>query len=142
MITYDNIPTNNVQNLFMYPNPVHVHPARWPAARVGLSRPASEALTGSVGVPIAATGSVPPASPVQAAVARQLHGSCVYLIDGWWAYELCHQRHMRQFHVSQEHSIEALHTLGSHSYPIRASSPTLPASLHPSMRCSVSTRQP
>ena len=99
-------------------------PCRWPAVKVGMTRPAADALTGSLGTPIKVTGSVPPASSVESAVARQLHGSCAYLMDGWWTYELCHQRHLRQFHVSVDNGIEQIHTLGTslnpnplHMYP-------------------------
>jgi len=32
----------------------------------------------------------------------QLDGSCAYLNQGWWTYEWCHRRHVRQFHLEAQ----------------------------------------
>mgnify|MGYP002635318669 FL=1 len=39
------------------------------------------------------------AGPSPASLLRSLEGSCLYRIeDTWWTYELCFERHVRQFH--------------------------------------------
>ena len=75
--------------------------------------PSSEALTGDLGAPLEARARLPPATPAQAALSRQLHAKCLYLPAGWWSYELCHGHHVRQFHVSQAHAVEQVNTLGA-----------------------------
>ena len=44
-------------------------------------------------------GATAPRPPSPPALLRSLEGSCLYRIeDSWWTYELCFERHVRQFH--------------------------------------------
>ena len=38
-----------------------------------------------------------PETPAEAM--RRMDGKCVYRVEGWWQYELCFGRHLRQFHL-------------------------------------------
>ncbi len=54
---------------------------------------------------------------VEEALASQLSQSCIYLQAGWWTYELCYLRHLRQVHVASAGSPEQVHILGEPSFP-------------------------
>jgi Glucosidase II beta subunit-like protein len=50
------------------------------------------------------------------AVEQALHDRCLYVDAGWWGYELCWARHLRQFHVPEldvEQKLESVHLLGA-----------------------------
>jgi Glucosidase II beta subunit-like protein len=50
------------------------------------------------------------------ALERALHDRCLYIDAGWWGYELCWARHLRQFHVPEldvEQKLESVHLLGA-----------------------------
>ena len=50
------------------------------------------------------------------ALERALHDKCLYADAGWWGYELCWARHLRQYHVpelSVEQKLESVHLLGA-----------------------------
>ena len=49
---------------------------------------------------------------VEVELARQMGQSCIYLPAGWWTYELCYLRHLRQIHAGVAGSPEQIHTLG------------------------------
>lgn len=55
--------------------------------------------------PLACTGVPMPEAPATSPSAHpenavlKMHGKCVYSTEGWWQYELCFGRHIRQFHV-------------------------------------------
>ena len=40
-------------------------------------------------------------------------GMCLVANTGWWSYEWCHLRHVRQFHVEPDGKITADWSLGS-----------------------------
>ena len=35
------------------------------------------------------------------ALLEPLNGVCLSRHEGWWSYEFCHNKHMRQFHLVQ-----------------------------------------
>lgn len=41
-----------------------------------------------------------PPSSVVAALLNELDGACFYRQEGWWTFELCVRRHVRQFHAA------------------------------------------
>jgi len=43
---------------------------------------------------------------------ESLHETCIYRWEGWWTYEFCHGKHVRQFHQEQDGSIPAQFLLG------------------------------
>lgn len=44
----------------------------------------------------------PPASTSPYTLLSSLHGSCVHLGAGWWAYELCFGKSLRQYHIEND----------------------------------------
>lgn len=45
-------------------------------------------------------GASPPASPDD--LLSALGEQCFYRVEGWWTYEYCHRKHVRQFHKDNE----------------------------------------
>ncbi|KAK9825757.1 hypothetical protein WJX74_004821 [Apatococcus lobatus] len=45
-------------------------------------------------------------------VAETLGQSCIYLQAGWWTYELCYLRALRQLHVGPSGNADQIHVLG------------------------------
>jgi hypothetical protein len=50
-------------------------------------------------------------APDQSNFLSPLNGICLYARSGWWQYEVCPGRHVRQFHV-EDNNIEAQFSLG------------------------------
>eukprot|EP00658_Telonema_sp_P-2_P078547 TRINITY_DN7379_c0_g1_i3.p1 TRINITY_DN7379_c0_g1~~TRINITY_DN7379_c0_g1_i3.p1 ORF type:complete len:315 (-),score=50.37 TRINITY_DN7379_c0_g1_i3:604-1548(-) len=53
-----------------------------------------------------------PKSPTE--LIKRLHGNCVHLGLGWWSYELCIGKHLRQMHL-QNDKVETEYVLGNYS---------------------------
>ena len=52
-----------------------------------------------------------------------LAGTCFYRVEGWWTYEFCYEKHLKQFH--QENNVNTAEVL-SRSLPLsRSLSPPL-----------------
>ena len=49
---------------------------------------------------------------IEEELALQMGHICIYLPAGWWTYELCYLRHLRQIHVGSAGSPEQVHMLG------------------------------
>lgn len=43
---------------------------------------------------------------------EEYHSGCIYVSQGWWVYELCHQKHVKQFHVEKHETVSSI-LLGS-----------------------------
>ena len=59
------------------------------------------------------------ASGLMQALERALHDRCLYIDAGWWGYELCWARHLRQFYVPEldaEQKLESVHLLGASAF--------------------------
>ena len=61
------------------------------------------------------TSKLPTQAEVSTPVSRfllPLKSSCMSYIEGWWTYEFCFAKHVRQFHVSPQGKLEAEYVLG------------------------------
>jgi len=41
-------------------------------------------------------------------VLHQREDQCIYLSLGWWTYEVCHRKHILQFHVDRHRTVDAI----------------------------------
>ncbi|KAK9815597.1 hypothetical protein WJX72_006548 [[Myrmecia] bisecta] len=78
--------------------------------RVAVVRKALAAMTGPVkGEPPALPAD---ASEIELSLAKDLGNLCLYLSSGWWTYEVCYMRHVRQFRLEAGHLVTAVNNLG------------------------------
>merc|ERR1711939_970866 len=47
----------------------------------------------------------PEADATPTSLLARMRGKCVHRTEGWWQYELCHERHLIQFHVEGESTV-------------------------------------
>ncbi|KAK3242402.1 Protein OS-9 [Cymbomonas tetramitiformis] len=57
------------------------------------------------------TDSIPPEMDVEKFL-EEYHSGCIYVSQGWWVYELCHRKHVKQFHVEKHETVSGI-LLGS-----------------------------
>jgi len=63
------------------------------------------------GVPLVDEGSYEEGAGTPSEAMLRMDGKCVYRIEGWWQYELCFGRHLRQFHLEGD-KVVAEYVLG------------------------------
>ena len=50
-----------------------------------------------------------------AVITKRLNEKCIILVEGWWTYEYCHQKHVTQFHMDPKGNVHPKHFLGKGS---------------------------